>query len=35
MILKKTIGKVGSLAGMSPGVMFSVECDQTSISSHW
>lgn len=30
MILKKeTIGKVGSLAGMSPGVMFSVECDRT------
>ena len=35
MILKKeTIGKADSLAVMSPGVVFSVECDRTSISSH-
>lgn len=35
MILKKeTIGKADSPAVMSPGVVFSVECDRTSISSH-
>ena len=34
MLKKETIGKADSLAVMSPGVMFSAECDRTSISSH-